>query len=70
MLGGWRREEVPGTKNQGLGFGPGGRGFPEVKRLCEPTAQRDDGNFTIEKVTLAFQDLGHLLDPGLTDCRV
>lgn len=26
--------------------------------------------FTIEKVPLAFQDLGHLFDPGLTDRRV
>lgn len=31
---------------------------------------REGGSFTIEKVPLAFQDLSHLLDPGLTDCRV
>lgn len=32
---------------------------------------RSEGvGFTIEKVPLAFQDLGHLLDPGLTDRRV
>lgn len=32
---------------------------------------RSEGvGFTIEKVPLAFQDLGHLLDPGLTDHRV
>lgn len=30
---------MPGTKNQGLGFGLGGRVVPEVKRLFEPTAK-------------------------------
>lgn len=31
---------------------------------------REGKSFTIEEVPLAFQDLSHLLDPGLTDCRV
>lgn len=61
--------EVPGTKNQGLGFGPGGGGLRRSKGFVS-LLQRDDGSFTVEKVALAFQDLGHLLDPGLTDCRV
>lgn len=47
----------------------GGGGFRRSKGFVS-LLQRDDGSFTIEKVTLAFQDLGHLLDPGLTDCRV
>lgn len=32
--------------------------------------KREGESFTIEKVPLAFQDLSHLLDPGLTNCRV
>lgn len=61
--------EKPGTKVQGLGisWGKGSGGQMVLGAYC---MQRDDGSFTIEKVTLAFQDLGHLLDPGLTDCRV
>lgn len=31
---------------------------------------REGESFTIEEVPLTFQDLSHLLDPGLTDCRV
>lgn len=31
---------------------------------------REGESFTIEKVPLAFQDLSHLLDPGLTHCGV
>lgn len=31
---------------------------------------REGESFTIEKVPLAFQDLSHLLDPGLTDRRI
>lgn len=61
---------MSGTKNQGLGFGPGGGGGFRRSKGFVSLLQRDDGSFTIEKVTLAFQDLGHLLDPGLTDCRV
>lgn len=31
---------------------------------------REGRSFTVEKIPLAFQDLSHLLDPGLTDGRV
>lgn len=33
-------------------------------------SRREGKSFTIEKVPLAFQDLRHLLDPGLTHCGV
>lgn len=69
MLGGWRRGKCQAQRTKGWDLVQGGGGFRRSKGFVS-LLQRDDGSFTVEKVTLAFQDLGHLLDPGLTDCRV
>lgn len=47
----------------------GGEGFRRSKDQGRMLG-REGESFTIEKVPLAFQDLSHLLDPGLTDRRV
>lgn len=63
---GWREVRL---KEARVGDCVAGEGVQEVRQLWEPL-KGEDGSFTVEKVTLAFQDLGHLLYPGLTDSRV